>query len=88
MRQSEDDGGGWGLSRLWRRGDTGAALATDENGNTLDGFGSLVAANSITAAPVSRSRAVFLPSAPSELKIGIHKCALLHFDCHLIDPVS
>lgn len=75
MRPSEDDSGGWGLSRLWRRGEAGTSAGTDANGNTLDGFGSLVATNSITAVPSSRSRAVFLPSAPSELKIGIHKYA-------------
>lgn len=91
MRQADDDGGGWGLSRLWRRGDAGANAGIDENGNTLDGFGSLVAANSITAnsmtsAPHTRSRAVFLPSAPNELKIGIQKCALLVRQCCFCVP--
>ena len=37
-RPSEDDSGGWGLSRLWRRGDAGTHPGTDDSGSTLDGL--------------------------------------------------
>jgi hypothetical protein len=77
MRQAEDDSGGWGISRLWRRDNDNRAAVTDDNGSSVGGFGSLVASNSVATSPsLTRSRAVFLPSAPNELKIGIHRCVL------------
>lgn len=71
----EEHGGGWGFQRLWRRGEQSAPSAPHSEGSepAADGFGSVIGGRG--QSPTGRPRNVFLPSAPSELRIKITKCA-------------
>jgi hypothetical protein len=77
-RQSDDDSSaGWALSRLWRRGEppTSGGGADDVEG-AADGFAGVLSTSS-AGVQQPRSRTVFLPNAPVDLKIKIQRCAAL-----------
>eukprot|EP00892_Ulva_mutabilis_P006287 jgi/Ulvmu1/402/UM001_0409.1 len=68
---SDEEGGGWGLQRLWRRGDNHTPQGPRSEGSEPpgDGFGSVIGGRATS--PGARPRTVFLPSAPTELRIKI-----------------